>query len=141
MTLGAGLIEGQLTDVLVGFRPGDLAYEDHTGAVFHEQNEAGGGNVAFYEIQNQGDQIDINLGNIIFGMDQPVVVIHTSWGSTEYDVVERSSGNAFISERSGFGSDVWPIDVQATDGKIRLTNFADTTAAFLPVLSVFDLAE
>lgn len=145
MTLGTGVIQGVAVDQVVGIRPGDLAYEAHSGAVFHGQDESQGGNVPFYEIQATGDQIDINLGNIIFEMEDPALVFYTKWGETDFDVVERSEGTTIVSEQSGFDSDVWVVDAAATDGQLRITNFdtADgvdgTQAGWLPYIGVHDL--
>jgi len=143
--LGAGLIEGRLVDELVGIRPGDLAYESHSGAVFHPQDEnQTDENVAFYEIQATGDQIDLAFGNYITDMVEPHAIFYTPWGATDFDVIERTTGENVISELSGFDTDFWSVDLSASDGAVRITNFdtADgvdgTQAAWLPYVNVFD---
>lgn len=144
MGIGAGLIQGTETDLLVGYREGDLAYEAHSGAVYHPQDEGGGGNVAFYEIQNQSDQIDLSLRSYIFDMAAPAAVFYTAWGDTDFDIIDRDVGNTLISEQSGFDSTGWVVNLQASAGNIRITNFDSpsgidgTQAGWYPFVSIFD---
>jgi hypothetical protein len=144
MSIGAGVIGADTIDTLVGIRPGDRAYEDHTGAVYHAQNENNNGNVAHYEIQNPSDTIELDIRSYIFDMAAPTMVIYTPWGETDYNIEERTTGDVLITEQSGFDTDVWVVDVQSTDGKLDITQF-DTTngvdgtqAAWLPYTGVFD---
>jgi len=109
--------------MLIGLRPGDEAYDDHTGMVYHSQNENGNGNVAFYEVQNTGDELLFDLRGMVDGLDEPVLQLNTIFGATDYNLEDRGTGNVIIAEQSGFDSDVWRIDISDTSLRFRLTQF------------------
>lgn len=144
MPLGAGIIEGTEVDQLIGFRPGDRAYIEHNGAVFHPQNEGGGGNAAYYEIQNVGDNIDFTVKSYMANLEDPALVMYTQWGETDFDIIDLDNNSVLVTEQSGFGADVWAIDILPTSGEFRLTNFntADgvdgTQAGWLPFVGLRD---
>lgn len=134
---GPGLLGGRVVDHLVGIRPDDIAYVTHAGAVFHAQG-ADNGNMAFYEIGAAGDTIDFDLGEVAGDMDEPRIVITTAWGSTDFDLIDRDDSETVIDESSGFDTDVWLPSIQVTSPNLRLTDFQDTQAAFLPYIGVYD---
>lgn len=137
----SGVTLGVEVNMLLDITPGSSYYVDHTGAVFHEQDEGGGGNVAFYEIQNQGDEIDIDISGKISDFDRPTVVIQTAWGPTDFSFQDREGRmgvEPIISETSGYDTDNWIVDVTGTSGKFRFGNFDDTQAAFLPYIWAID---
>lgn len=145
MSIGTGLNTGTDTDVLSGLRPGDRDYVDHTGMTFHPQNENNtDGNIPFYEINNQSDQLDFTMEKFIVRFDRPIMVLHPIFGETDFQLVERSTGGTVVDEVSGFGSNVWVFDISATDGKLRLTDFDPsgavdgTQAGWLAYARVFD---
>jgi hypothetical protein len=140
---GAGLIQGREIDTFVGFRADadDSAYVNHTGATYHPQSDSTSSptnNVAYYEIQNAGDQIDINLGEVTGPMDEPRVVFYSAWGPTEFDIIDRSDSETVMGDLSGFDSDVWQVSVQITSPELRFTNFANTQAGWYAYCGVFD---
>lgn len=142
---GPGLETGTKTDALFGFRPDDEAYVDHTGAVWTEQDEAGGGNVAYYEIQNTSDQIDIDVTRATRQFQDPTILFHTVFGPTDFSIEVTGSGSAFVSELSGFGTDVWFVNVTGRLDTLSITDF-DTTngvdgtqAAWYPYMAVSEL--
>lgn len=130
--------------MLLGIAPGDGAYVDHTGAVFHPQDENGNGNIAFYEIQNTGDVIEIDIANQISGLATPTVTFYTQWGATDFDIVDRVDGSVIVSEQSGFDNDLWFVDVTGTSGTLQITQFDTnagvdgTEAAWLAYIGVGD---
>lgn len=144
MSIGTGVSSGQDTDRLIAVRPGDLGYVDHTGAVYHPQNESGNKNVPYYEITSAGDEIDIDLRSYIFQLSDPHVVFYTTWGPTAFDIIERSTGDTLAGEESGFDNTGWTFDISPTDGKLRITNFdtnspiVATEAAWYPFVQVFE---
>jgi hypothetical protein len=144
MGLGAGLITGLDTDEVVSIRPGDGAYVEHTGAVYHPQDENDTGNVAFYEIQNQGDTIDFDLRRYTRPFDDPKLMLHTAFGPTDYTVEDRVTGNIVVDEQSGFDTDVWILDITSTSSELRITDFDPggqvdgTQAAWYPYVSLFE---
>ena len=144
MGFGAGLITGLDTDELVSIRPDDKAYVDHTGAVYHPQDENGNGNVAFYEIQASGDTIDMNLSRYIRPFQDPKLVLHTAFGPTDYAVEDRVTGRTVVDEQSGFDTDVWVFDITSSSAELRITDFdpsgqADgTQAVWYPYVSLFE---
>ena len=144
MGIGAGLIIGQTVDELVSIRPGDRAYVDHAGAVYHPQDENGNGNVAFYEIQAAGDTIDLNLSRYTEPLDSPKLVLHTALGPTDYAVEDRATGRTVIDEQSGFDTDVWVFDITSTSDELRITDFDTggqvdgTQAAWYPYVGLFE---
>lgn len=129
--------------MLIGIRPGDDAYVTHSGTDFRAQDDTATAaeNMAFYEINAAGDRIDFDLAPYILGLGTPLAVITTAWGTTEYDLIDRDNGQVVLGESSGFDTDVWMVDLSGTEGQLRLTNFADTQAAFLPYLKVWDLVD
>ena len=124
--------------MLIGIRPGDPAYDDNTGAVFHPQDENGTGSVAFYEIQNTTDEILFDIRDEIAGLDHPVLVLNTVFGPTDFTLEDRNSGAAIVDEQSGFDSDVWVVDLSGASKDLRLTEFTDTQAAFYPYVRLTD---
>lgn len=127
--------------MLIGYRPTDAAYDAHSGAVFHPQDEGGNGTLAYYEIQNSTDEIDFDISEQAAGLENPVVQLNTIWGDTAFDVVDRGANTTLISEVSGFDSDVWWFTLPGATGELRLTNFADTQAAFLPFVQLYNVLD
>jgi len=124
--------------MLIPIRPGDDAYVSHSGAVFHEQNEAGNGNVAYYEIQNTTDEIVFTLADNMNGISNPLLALYTQWGATDFALYDDINGGAIVDEQSGYDTDIWHVEVGDTSGKLRLTDFDTddgvdgTQAAWLP---------
>lgn len=148
MGLGAGLITGREVDLLVGLRPGDAAYDNHTGFTYHPQDESNTDeNVAFYESGAVGDQLDFDVGPYIGQMETPMLVLQPIFGAVDYDVIERTTDQSLISEYSGFASNVWPLDISPTDGSLRLevanndSGVDGTEAGWYPYAALFDLQE
>jgi len=143
--LGPGLAVGVETDNFIGFRPGDTAYVDHTGAVFNPQNDGGAGNIAYYEIQNTSDTIDIDVARVTRLYDNPTLVFNTVFGPTDFAVETAGGGNAIVSEQSGFDTDGWVVSVTGFADTLRLTQFDTgngidgTQAAWYPYINVLDL--
>jgi len=144
MGFGAGVVSGTRVDKVIGIRPGDHAYTDHAGAVYHQQDENGNANVPHYEIQAKGDTIDFDLRRDIQKYDNPHVVLHTLWGTTDYTLKDRAEGDAIVDEGSGFNNEAWPVDITATSGKLRLTTFDPsgtgdgTEAAWYPYVEIHE---
>lgn len=111
----------------------------YEGAVFHPQNEQSNGNVAFYEIQSQTDEIVINVEQNIDGLTNPVLIWNTAWGPTDFDLIDINTGKTVISEVSGYDSDVWIVDLTGTSGEYKLTNFEDTQAGWYAYVQVTEL--
>jgi hypothetical protein len=130
--------------MLVGIRPSDSAYVNHTGADFVSQGDtitSPTNNLSLYEINNVGDQIDFDLVDRITGLGTPIMVVNTIFGTTEFDLIDRDNGNEILGETSGFDSDVWIINLSGTEGNLRLTNFDDQQAAFYPYIRISDLID
>lgn len=113
--------------MLIGIRDGDPALEATTGVTYHPQDENGGGNVAFYEINNTADEINFDLRDYIGGLDTPILVLRSLFGETDFDLEDQTTGEVIVSEQSGFDSDTWFINVDETSGQFTLTEF-DTDA-------------
>jgi hypothetical protein len=148
MSVGLGLLEGAATDKLIGIRPGDIAYEDHTGAVYHPQNEGGNQlNIAHFEITNPSDIIEIDVQPYVSDYTAATVVFFTPFGATDYDVIDPGTSNTVVSEQSGFDNDSWVVDISAYGGRLNITNFntgdgvAGTESAWYPYVAVFDRQE
>lgn len=109
--------------MLIGLRPGDDAYDDNTGMVYHPQDESGGGNVAFYEIQDPTDELLFDIRDFISGFDSPVLVMNTIFGATDFALRDRNGDSVVVEEQSGFDSDVWVFDIGDASGRFRLTDF------------------
>lgn len=109
--------------MFVGLRPDDRAYDASSGLVFHPQDESGNGNIPFYEVTATSDELDFDLRQDISGFDNPVLILNSIFGPTDFDLIDRNTSNAIVSEQSGFDSDVWAIDLSASSGRLRLTNF------------------
>lgn len=109
--------------MLIGLRPGDDAYVDHNGLVFHPQDENGNGNVAFYEVTASGDELLFDLRDIVSGFDDPVLILNSIFGPTDFTLTDRGSGVPVVAEQSGFDSDVWAIDITDTTLRFRLSDF------------------
>lgn len=144
MSLGPGLIRGQPTDLLVDISPGATAYVDDQGAVFHPQDEGGSGDTAYYEIQNTGDQIDFRVTRYMERLDNPFLVLYTSWGATDFQLIDRQDGAIQIDEFSGFDATGWIVNLAGTSGALRLTQFdtgttSGTEAAWRPYVGMFAL--
>jgi len=130
--------------MLVGIRPDDAAYLDHSGATFVEQDESGNGSVAMYQIGNSDDAIEFNLTEYTRSFDHPVAVFRTVFGETDFDI--RPPGDSpIVSELSGFDSDNWMVDLRNEKKNLEITNF-DTTngvdgtqAAWYPYIGIFNL--
>lgn len=138
MSVSSSLEEG--TDVvnMVSISPDSIAYVNHKGAVFHPQDENNNQNISFYEITGTTDEIDFNTRRYTREYNRPILTLHTIFGPTDFDVVDRSQGRTIISEVSGFDTEVWNIDITDSSPELRLTNFGDTTAAFYPFVGVFN---
>lgn len=138
---GAGLIGGRPTYRLVGIRPDDTAYDDHQGMVYHEQDED---EVAFYEIEDTDDILDVDFSRFVSDMLEPTVVFNTAWGPTDFTIIERETDEELIEELSGFDADTWIIDLTAVDPALRITDFDTdedvdgTQAAWLAYVGLFD---
>jgi len=139
MGIGVGLVSGFTVDRLYDISPDGSLYDDHTGMVYHPQDEGGNGNIAFYEVQNAGDTLEFTLPSEMARFDAGAIVLNTVFGSTDYDVLVPASGETVLSEQSGFDSDVWPISINLADTTLRLTNFDDTQAGFSPYVSVVQI--
>lgn len=126
-------IQGDHNMTLVNIRPNAPAHIANTAPYTQQSSD----NVGFYEITDEGDTIDFDLEQVP-DLQDPTIEISTVFGTTDFDLVERDTGNKITSEKSGFDSDVWLIDVQNTSGKFRLTNFDDTQAAFYGYVKVYD---
>lgn len=126
-------VQGDYTMTMVNIRPNAPAHIANT-ATYNQQSDS---NVGFYEVTSAGDTIDFDVEQVP-DLQDPTIVVTTAWGSTDFDLVERDTGDTIVSESSGFDTDVWIIDVQDTSGKFRLTNFDDTQAAFYGYVRVFD---
>lgn len=109
------------------------------GVVYHAQNEDGKGNVDYYEIQSQSDEIVIDLTENIGGIDNPALIWNSAWGSTEFDLQDVNTGYTVVSETSGFDSDVWIVKLEGTSGIYKLTNFNDTQAGWYSYVQVAEL--
>jgi len=119
---------------MIDIAPASTAYVNHTGTVHQAQSTS---NVGFYEIQNTSDVIEFDLTQVN-DFDNPVMVVNTVFGPTDFDLIDRSSGSLIVGESSGYDSDVWIIDLSGTSGQYRLTNFDDTQAAFYDSVRLFD---
>lgn len=126
-------VQGDYGMTMVNIRPNAPAHIANT-ATYNQQSDS---NVGFYEVNSAGDTIDFDLEQVA-DLQDPTIVITTAWGTTDFDLVERDTGDTVVSETSGFDTDVWVVDVQDTSGKFRLTNFDDTQAAFYGYVRVFD---
>jgi len=107
-----------------------------SGVNFQQQDQGQRGDIAYYEIVNTSDQIDFDVSDLMYSSGDTIVEINTIWGSTEFDLIDRQDQDVVISELSGFDSDVWHADITLSSGELRLTNFADTQAAFQPFIKV-----
>jgi hypothetical protein len=138
MTVGAGLLEG--TDVvdLISINPDSLAYVDHSGVTYHPQDENGNGNIEYYEINNQGNYIDFDVGRYTRDYNRPAIVFRTIYGAVDFDVYDRGQDRTIVSENSDFHSDVWIVDISDASSELRLTDFDDTQAGFYAHISVLD---
>ena len=142
MSIGAGVIGGDTIDTLVGIRPGDRAYKDHSGAVYHEQDQS---NVAYYEIQNTSDTIEFDVRDHMQGLATPTLTLHTQWGETHFYLQDRVDKNTITAEKSGYDNDIWMINLSGTSGRLQLGfNSGDgepdgTQAAWLPFVGLINL--
>lgn len=131
--------------MLVPIRPGDEAYINHVGPTFVSQDQNDNGNIAYFEITSEGDEILFSLRDRIAGLENPVITLHTQWGPTDFDLVDDIDGETIISEQSGFDNDTWLIQVSGRSGRFSLTNFSTgdgvdgTQAAWLPYVGVADM--
>ena len=128
--------------MLVPIRPGDPAYVNNDGSIFHPQDENNNLNVAYYEIQAEADTIDFDVADNAQGLSEPVLVLYSTWGTVDFTLLDRNSGDPIVSELSGFDTDVWIVNLSGTSGRLRLTDF-DTDAgvdgqqaAWLPFVEV-----
>lgn len=144
--IGQGLVAGRPVTRNLAIRPGDKAYVDHTGAVYHPQDENNtDGNIAFYEITAEGDEIDLDLRRYISDATRPHVAFYPLWGATDFDIIERATDETLVSEQSGFDTNVYVVDISGSDGQLRLTNFDTgdgvdgTEAGWYAYLDVYDL--
>jgi len=112
--------------MLIGIRPQDEAYYGSDGVVYHPQDENNTGNIPFYEITDTADSIEFDLTGHLGGLDTPIAVLHTAFGTTDFDLRDRETDDAIISEQSGFDQDTWIVDLSGTSGRYELTQF-DTT--------------
>lgn len=123
----------------IDITPSSSHYVANTGCVFHPQDEGGNGNVAFYEIQGASDTIDIDIEEEVNEASDPLLIINTAWGPTDFDLLDRGDNNdEIISEVSGFDTDHWFVALDSATGKLRLTQFDDTQAAVLPYVILAD---
>lgn len=139
MSIGQTVIEGQLIKQLVRIAPNDIPYVASSGVTYHPQDEGDSGDVAYYEINNQGDTIDFDLDAYTEGFDSLAIKIQTVWGSTDFDLLQRDSDSTIISDDSGYHSDVWFAFIGGLKPHLRLTNFDDTQAAIYPYVWVFNM--
>lgn len=109
--------------MLIGIRPTDDAYDANNGAVFHPQDENDGGNVAYYEIQNTTDEIQFDVREDTAGLSNPILILNSIFGPTDFSLVDRNTGEPIVAEQSGFDSDVWTIDISEASGRFSITNF------------------
>lgn len=132
--------------MLVGIRPDDPALDQTTGATFHPQDEDGGGNVAYYEINATDDEIQIDLRSYIGAFDTPIAIFHTAFGETDFEIEDFATGDAFIVEQSGFDTDAWAVDLSGTSGRYVITQFDTdagvdgTQAAWYPYVTLLPLS-
>jgi hypothetical protein len=131
--------------MLLGIRPGDDAYIDHTGAVYHAQDENDNDEVAYYEIQATGDTIEFDVRDHSQGLETPTLTLHTQWGETDFNLEDRVDNEVIVAEQSGYDNDIWMVDLSGTSGRLRLTQF-DTTngvdgtkAAWLPFVGLINV--
>lgn len=128
--------------MLIPIRPGDAAYIDNSGSTFVAQDEQDNLNVAYYEINAEGDTIDFEVTNNAAGFELPILRLFSVWGPTDFTLVDLQTGDPIISEQSGFDNDQWIIDISGTSGRFRLTDFDTgagvdgTQAAWLPFVEV-----
>lgn len=133
--------------MLVPIRPDDPAHEADEGVTFHPQDEDDNLNVAYYEINDEGDRIDFNVNEYAQGLDVPILVLYSVWGATDFTLIDRATGDPIVSELSGYDTDVWMIDLSGTSGQLRLTDFDTdgdvdgTEAAWLPFVEVSGLED
>lgn len=129
------LVEG-VDETMIDISPTASAYDAHSGATFNAQDAD---NVAFYEINNEGDTVDFTLEQVP-DMGNPTLIINTVFGPTGFEVQDRGDANAtVVSEESGYDSDVWVVDLSdAATGELRLTNFTDPTAGFYAYVTLTD---
>ena len=126
--------------MLIGIRPGDSAWVRTIGANYIRQEEHD--TISFYEIQNGYDQIQIDLSEYITGLSDPVMVARTAFGPTDFTITDRESGDIVVSEKSGFDTDVWFVDISETSGKLTIGEFDTddgvdgTQAAWYPYVTV-----
>lgn len=113
--------------MLVGIRPGDDAYNSHTGLTFHPQDESGGGNISFYEVNATTDQLEFDLATYVGRFSNPTLILNSVFGPTDFTLYDRDGPTQVIDEQSGYDSDVWIVDLSGTSGNLRLTDF-DTNA-------------
>jgi hypothetical protein len=140
MSIGPGLIEGTRTGgVLYGFRPGDDYYVDSTGLVYHPQDENGTGNIPFYEVTAQGDSVEFRVPQVVRDYSNTALSFNTVFGPTDYTLEDASSGNNIVEELSGYGSNVWNVEVARPGATLRITDFGDTTAALYPFFTVSEV--
>jgi len=138
MSAGPGLLTGLDVVDLVSISPDSLAYDDHSGPTFHPQNENSNGNIAFYEVTSAGDTIEFNLSRYTGSYDRPAFTVNTIFGTTEYDIYDREQERIAISEKSGYHSNLWVIDMDNTSSKFRLENFSDTQAGFYAYIEIYN---
>lgn len=131
--------------MLVGIRPGDAAYVDHTGADYHPQDESDDDLSAYYDILNTGDEIIFDVAQYKGGLKTPVMTLHTAWGATDFDLIDQINNEIVVSEQSGFSNDRWFIELEGTSGQFVLTEFDTgdgvdgTQAAVLPYVGITNL--
>lgn len=128
--------------MLIGIRPTDESYVSHSGATFSEQDQNGNQEVAYYEINNTTDEIVFDISDKVAGLDNPVMLLHTSWGSTDYNLEDEQDNEVIIAEQSGFDTDVWIVGISGRSGRFRITEFdtsqgvTGTQAAWLPFVEL-----
>jgi hypothetical protein len=130
--------------MLVGIRPDDVAYEDHTGPNFVSQDDSNNGNVAYYEMTSVGDTIRFDLSRYMSGLENPVATFHTNWGPTEFLLRDQNDVETFINEKSGYHTDLWVVEMGNVSGRTAIEITDDdqgvngTQAAWLPYVGLID---
>lgn len=121
--------------------PGDSRHVADIGVVHHPQDEGGGGNVSHYEIGDPTDEIDFTVVDEVNDFTNPVLKIYQLWGSTEFAVFDRDTNEQIVADISGFGENVWRVDISSTSGKLRITDFTTNTTKDGTEAAVVDYVE
>lgn len=132
---------------LYSIAPSSSIYADHVGMVYHPEDDPGTSeiNQAYYEIQAEGDYLEILMDQVLEKMGNPRMTIFTAHGDIGFALKDRATGDIIIDEYSGFDTNAWTIDVTGLDHQLHITNFnapddsVDATqAAILPTIRIND---